>query len=91
MGFGAKIEEKKDIDYAKIFSQVEPDDLIRFGIIPELIGRLPMITSLGQLDKKALKSILTQPKNALVKQYKKLLKMDNIDLKFSKNTLDKIV
>ena len=91
MGFGAKIEEKKDIDYAKIFSQVEPDDLIRFGIIPELIGRLPMITSLGQLDKKALKSILTQPKNALVKQYKKLLKMDNIDLTFSEDALDKIV
>ena len=91
MGFGAKIEDKKDIDYAKIFSQVEPDDLIRFGIIPELIGRLPMITSLGQLDKKALKSILTQPKNALVKQYKKLLKMDNIDLKFSDEALDKIV
>ena len=91
MGFGAKIEDKKDIDYAKIFSQVEPDDLIRFGIIPELIGRLPMITSLGQLDKKALKSILTEPKNALVKQYKKLLKMDNIDLKFSDEALDKIV
>lgn len=91
MGFGAKIEDKKDIDYAKIFSQVEPDDLIRFGIIPELIGRLPMITSLGQLDKKALKSILTQPKNALVKQYKKLLKMDNIDLTFAEDALDKIV
>lgn len=91
MGFGAKIEEKKDIDYAKIFSQVEPDDLIRFGIIPELIGRLPMITSLGQLDKKALKSILTEPKNALVKQYKKLLKMDNIDLTFAEDALDKIV
>lgn len=91
MGFGAKIEDKKDIDYATIFSQVLPNDLIRFGLIPELIGRLPIITSLGQLDKDALMDILTKPKNAIIKQYKKLLKMDNCDIDFRKDAIEAIV
>lgn len=91
MGFGAKIEDKKDIDYATIFSHVLPNDLIRFGLIPELIGRLPIITSLGQLDKDALMDILTKPKNAIIKQYKKLLKMDNCDIDFRKDAIEAIV
>ena len=91
MGFGAKIENKKDIDYATIFSHVLPNDLIRFGLIPELIGRLPIITSLGQLDKDALMDILTKPKNAIIKQYKKLLKMDNCEIDFRKDAIEAIV
>ena len=91
MGFGAKIEDKKDIDYAEVFSHVLPNDIIKFGLIPELVGRLPIITTLGQLDEKALTDILTKPKNALVKQYRKLLKMDKVDLEFKKEAIDEIV
>ena len=91
MGFGAKVEEKKDIDYATIFSKVLPNDIIKFGLIPELVGRLPIITSLGQLDNHALIDILTKPKNALIKQYKKLLKMDNVELDFKRDAIEEIV
>ena len=91
IGFGAKVETKKDIDYKTIFSNVLPNDIIKFGLIPELVGRLPIITTLGQLDDKALVDILTKPKNSLIKQYKKLLKMDNVDLEFKKDALDEIV
>lgn len=91
MGFGAKVEEKKDIDYATIFSKVLPNDIIKYGLIPELVGRLPIITSLGQLDKTALSDILIRPKNALIKQYKKLLKMDNVELEIKNNAIEEIV
>lgn len=91
MGFGAKIEEKKDIDYATIFSKVLPNDIIKYGLIPELVGRLPIITSLGQLDKEAFVDILSKPKNALIKQYKKLLKMDNVELEFKSDAIEEIV
>lgn len=91
MGFGAKIEEKKDIDYATIFAKVLPNDIIKYGLIPELVGRLPILTSLGQLDKDALIEILSKPKNALIKQYKKLLKMDGVELEFKKDALEEIV
>jgi len=91
MGFGSKLEEKKDIDYGTIFSKVLPNDIIKFGLIPELVGRLPIITSLSQLDDKALVDILSKPKNSILKQYKKLLKMDNVDLDFRKDALEEIV
>ena len=91
IGFGAKIEEKKDIDYKTIFKNVLPNDIIKFGLIPELVGRLPIITTLGQLDDKALIDIVTKPKNALIKQYKKLLKMDKVDLEFKKDAIEEIV
>lgn len=91
IGFGAKVETKKDIDYKTIFANVLPNDVIKFGLIPELVGRLPIITTLGQLDDKALVDILTKPKNSLIKQYKKLLKMDNVDLEFKKDALEEIV
>ena len=91
IGFGAKIEGKKDIDYKTIFKNVLPNDIIKFGLIPELVGRLPIITTLGQLDEKALSDILTKPKNALIKQYKKLLKMDKVDLDIKKDAIDSIV
>ena len=91
MGFGSKLEEKKDIDYGTIFSKVLPNDIIKFGLIPELVGRLPIITSLTQLDEKALVDILSKPKNSILKQYKKLLKMDNVELDFKKEALEEIV
>lgn len=91
MGFGAKVEAKKDIDIGKIFSQVEPNDIVKYGLIPELVGRLPIITNLNQLTKNALIDILTKPKNALFKQYKKLFKMDNVRLEINKDAVDVIV
>ena len=68
MGFGAKVEAKKDIDVGKIFAQVQPQDIVKYGLIPELVGRLPIITSLNQLTEDALIDIVTKPKNALLKQ-----------------------
>ena len=91
MGFGAKVEEKSNIDVGKIFAEVQPQDIIKFGLIPELVGRLPIITSLNNLDKKALIDILTKPKNAIVKQYKKLFKMDDVKLDIHKGALERVV
>lgn len=91
MGFGAKVEEKDNLDVGKIFAEVQPQDIIKFGLIPELVGRLPIITSLNNLDKKALIDILTKPKNAIVKQYKKLFKMDNVKLDIHKGALERVV
>ena len=91
MGFGAKIESKKELDVGKIFSQVQPQDIVKFGLIPELIGRLPIITSLNQLSEEALIDIVTKPKNALLKQYKNLFKMDNVELDVDDDALNAIV
>lgn len=91
MGFGAKVEEKENLDIGKIFAEVQPQDIIKFGLIPELVGRLPIITTLNNLDKKALIDILTKPKNAIVKQYKKLFKMDNVKLDIHKGALERVV
>ena len=91
MGFGAKVEAKKDIDVGKIFSQVQPQDIVKYGLIPELVGRLPIITSLNQLTEEALIDIVTKPKNALLKQYVKLFKMDNVELEVEQDALNTIV
>ena len=91
MGFGADIQSKKDIDRYKVFEQILPQDLLKFGMIPEFIGRLPIIATLKELDKEALIQITTEPKNALVKQYKKLLKMDDVELEFEREALESIV
>jgi ATP-dependent Clp protease ATP-binding subunit ClpX len=91
MGFGAKIESKKDLDVGRIFSQVQPQDIVKYGLIPELIGRLPIITSLNQLTEDALIDIVTKPKNALLKQYIKLFKMDNVELDVEDDALNAIV
>ncbi len=91
IGFGAQIESNKEIDKYKIFEQLLPQDLLKFGLIPEFVGRLPIITTLKELDKEALIRILTEPKNSLVKQYKKLLQYDNVELEFSKEALEAIV
>lgn len=91
MGFGADIRSEKDNTLSKLFKQLEPDDLIRFGLIPELVGRLPVVVSLEELDESALKRILTEPKNAIVKQYTKLFKMDGIELTFAEDGIAEIV
>jgi ATP-dependent Clp protease ATP-binding subunit ClpX len=83
--------ERLDADDPEIFQYVEPDDLLKFGLIPELVGRLPAITALNALSDAEMKRILTEPRNALVKQYQKLFAMDGIDLRFSDDALDVIV
>ena len=91
IGFGAQIESSKDLDKYKVFEQLLPQDLLKFGLIPEFVGRLPIIATLRELDRNALIDIVTKPKNALVKQYQKLFKLDNVELEFEKDALDKIV
>ncbi|MCF0215927.1 MAG: ATP-dependent Clp protease ATP-binding subunit ClpX [Fibrobacteraceae bacterium] len=91
MGFGADIKSSEDNSLSELFKQLEPDDLIQFGLIPEIVGRLPIAVALEELDEKALLNILTQPKNALVKQFKSLFKMDGIDLEFTEDALKEIV
>ena len=91
IGFGATIESKKDLQKYKVFEELLPQDLLKYGLIPEFVGRLPIIASLQELDKEALIQIVTQPKNALVKQYKKLLELDEVELEFEPEALDLIV
>lgn len=90
MGFGADIQTKNDKDMAELIQQVEPEDLLKFGLIPEFIGRLPVIVPLHPLNEEALVRILTEPKNALVKQYKKLLAMDHVELDFDDSAIHAI-
>jgi ATP-dependent Clp protease ATP-binding subunit ClpX len=90
MGFGAEIATNKDVTYNELLKHVEPQDLIKFGLVPELVGRLPIITTLETLDKSALLRILTEPKNSIVNQYKMLFKMDNITLEFENEALEAI-
>lgn len=90
LGFGAPIESKKKRDVGKIFSQVQPHDLLKFGIIPELVGRLPVITTMESLKKEDLVRILKEPKNALVKQYTKLLELDNVELEIRDEALEAV-
>ena len=91
IGFGATIDSNKDIDKYKVFEQLLPQDLLKFGLIPEFVGRLPIIATLEELDRNALIDIVTKPKNALVKQYKKLFEMDNVELEFEPEALGLIV
>ena len=90
MGFGAAVQGKKERSIGDLFSQVQPQDLLKFGIIPELVGRLPVITALSELTKADLVRILTEPKNALSKQYKKLLSYDNVELEFDEDALEAV-
>lgn len=87
IGFGTDIISKKSKQYDELMGQVEPDDLIRFGLIPEFIGRLPITAVLNSLNEEALLSILTEPKNAIVKQYKKLFRMEGVELEFEDDAL----
>lgn len=90
IGFGAVIESKKDKDIGEILSHILPQDLLKFGLIPEFVGRLPVIVTLSSLDRQALIQILTEPKNALVKQYQKLFEMDDSLLEFETEALEAI-
>ena len=90
MGFGAKIESKTNLSVGDILKYIRPEDLIKYGLIPEFVGRLPVVVTLEELDKPSLVKILTEPKNALVKQYKELFAMDDVELEFEKDALDLI-
>lgn len=87
IGFSAEVHSKKEQSISQVFEQIEPHDLIKFGLIPEIIGRLPVITTLAELDEAALVQILTQPKNALVKQYQKLLEIEGVELEIQPQAL----
>jgi ATP-dependent Clp protease ATP-binding subunit ClpX len=91
MGFGAEMRSKKEASaLSDILKEVQPQDLLKFGMIPEFVGRLPVVATLEELDEASLVSILTEPKNALIKQYKKLLDMDGVNLKFTEGALKAI-
>ena len=90
MGFDAPVRSRKNQDVGELLAKAEPDDLVKFGIIPELVGRMPVITCLQSLTKDDLVRILIEPKNALAKQYKKLLALDNVELEIRKDALDAI-
>jgi ATP-dependent Clp protease ATP-binding subunit ClpX len=87
IGFGATVRAKSERSITDLFKQIEPEDLIKFGLIPELVGRLPVIATLGELTEDALIQILTEPKNALIKQYQKLFAMDNVELEIRPTAL----
>jgi ATP-dependent Clp protease ATP-binding subunit ClpX len=89
-GFGAEIQKKSEKNVGEILRQILPTDLLKYGLIPEFVGRLPVIVTLDALDHDALVNILTQPKNALVKQYEKLLEMDGVALEFKEDALKAI-
>ena len=91
IGFGTSLQSNKEIDRYKIFEQLLPQDLLKFGLIPEFIGRLPIVATLKELDKEALKKILIEPKNSLVKQYKKLFEIDGVELEFKEEAIEAIV
>jgi ATP-dependent Clp protease ATP-binding subunit ClpX len=90
LGFGAEVRSKAEIDTTDHFAEVMPEDLIKYGLIPEFIGRLPVVASVTNLDMDSLVTILSEPKNALVKQYTRLFEMDNVELEFSQDALEAI-
>lgn len=90
IGFGAQIRSKREIESKDQFEQVMPEDLVKFGMIPEFIGRLPVITSVHNLDREALLQILVEPRNALVKQYERLFELDGVELDFERGALEAI-
>lgn len=90
LGFGAEIQSKKEKDIGELLKEIMPEDLLKFGLIPEFIGRLPIVVTLEKLDREALMKILTEPKNSLVKQYKKLFELDDVELDFQEEALKAI-
>jgi ATP-dependent Clp protease ATP-binding subunit ClpX len=87
IGFGAKVQSKKDKSLSETFRDAEPDDLVRYGLIPEIVGRLPVLAALDELSEEAMISILTEPKNAIIKQYAKLMAMEGVDLEVRPSAL----
>ena len=90
LGFGSELSSKKERKIGDLFQQVQPHDLLKFGIIPELVGRLPVITSLHDLSTDELVQILTEPKNALCRQYKKMFSYDQVELEFTPEALQEV-
>ena len=90
LGFGAEIESATDREKTDLFEQVRPEDLVKFGLIPEFIGRLPIVATVDNLDRESLVQVLTEPKNSLVKQYQRLFEMDDVQLSFSPDSLEVI-
>ncbi|MBE5758767.1 MAG: ATP-dependent Clp protease ATP-binding subunit ClpX [Clostridiales bacterium] len=90
MGFGADVRTKQEKDLGELYSELQPEDLLKFGLIPEFVGRVPVVVTLGSLNEEALVRILKEPRNALVKQYKKLLEMDGVELEFEEEALVEI-
>ena len=90
MGFGADIKSKENKNTGEMLKQILPEDLLRFGLIPEFVGRLPVIVTLESLDEAALVRILVEPKNALIKQYQKFMELDNVQLEFKEEALKAI-
>jgi ATP-dependent Clp protease ATP-binding subunit ClpX len=90
LGFGADIKSKDSYKLGELLAQAQPEDLLKFGLIPEFIGRLPIVATLHELDEDALIDILTKPKNSLVRQYQKLFEMDGVKLKFTKGALQAV-
>ena len=90
MGFGADVKDKKEMDKTEAYAKVTNADLVKYGLIPELVGRIPVITSLEQLDEESLVRILEEPKNSLIKQYKKLFELDRVELEFEHDALVEI-
>ena len=90
IGFNVEIAEKHEDDIDKLLEQVLPQDLVKYGLIPELVGRVPVVVSLEMLDKEALIRILTEPRNAITKQYQKMLELDGVELTFDDEALEAI-
>jgi len=90
LGFGSNVKSSGNMNYADVMGEIQPDDLIKFGLIPEFVGRLPIVVGLNPLDEEALTKILIEPKNALIKQYIKLMKLDNVDLIFEESAIKAI-
>ena len=90
IGFGAAVKSKQERSLTEVFKEIEPEDLIKFGLIPELVGRMPVVATLAELSEDALVQILTEPKNALVKQYAKLLGMEGVELEIRPSALKAI-
>ena len=90
IGFGAEVKEKNNLQTGEILKKLEPEDLLKFGLIPEFVGRLPVVATLDDLDKSTLIEILTKPKNALIKQYQTLFELENVKLDFTQDALDMI-
>ena len=90
LGFGAEVASRNELDTTANFSEVMPEDLVKFGLIPEFIGRLPVVATVTSLDREALVNILSEPKNALVKQYARLFEMDEVELEFTDEALEAV-
>jgi ATP-dependent Clp protease ATP-binding subunit ClpX len=90
MGFKAEVKARREKDLQRLLEQTQPQDLIKYGLIPEFVGRLPVVATLSELDVKSLVRILTEPKNALAKQYQKIFEFENVSLRFTEDALESI-